>query len=47
MHERKGPIMNMVWMIVLIVVVAAGLVAAFTLLGYAVIKKALEECFLD
>lgn len=39
--------MNMVWMIVLIVVVAAGLVTAFTLLGYAVIKKALEECFLD
>ena len=47
MHERKGPIMNTVWMIVLIVVVAAGMAAAFTLLGYAVIKKALEECFLD
>ena len=39
--------MNMVWMIVLIVVVAAGLAAAITLLGYADIKKALEECFLD
>lgn len=39
--------MNMVWMIALIVVVAAGLATAFTLLGYAVIKKALEECFLD
>lgn len=39
--------MNTVWMIVLIVVVAAGLAAAFTLLGYVVIKKALEECFLD
>ena len=39
--------MNMVWMIVLIVVVATGLATAFTLLGYAVIKKALEECFLD
>lgn len=37
--------MNMVWMIVLIVVVTAGLAATFTLLGYAVIKKALEECF--
>ena len=47
MHERKGPIMNSVWMIVLIVVVVAGLATAFTFLGYAVIKKALEECFLD
>lgn len=47
MHERKGPIMNMVWMIVLIAVVAAGLAATFALLGYAVIKKALEECFLN
>ena len=45
MHERKGFIMNVFWMIVLIAVVAAGLVATFALLGYAVIKKALEECF--
>lgn len=37
--------MNMVWMIVLIVVVAAGLAAAFTLLGYAVIKKARKNVF--
>lgn len=37
--------MNMVWMIVLIVVVAAGLAAAFTLLGYAVIKKPWKNVF--
>lgn len=37
--------MNMVWMIVLIVVVAAGLAAAFTLLGYAVIKKSPGRMF--
>lgn len=39
--------MNVFWLIVLIAVVATGLVAAFALLGYAVIKKAMEECFLD